>query len=205
MKMEYLKDVVSLRLDRDACIGCGRCLEVCPHGVFVLVESKSRIAFRDACMECGACARNCPVDALKVKNGVGCAVGILNSALGRTSKCCGESQSPCCDEAEMESPSDKLLTKKERMFMDEKTKELIAVGASIGAHCQPCLTFHVAKAKELGINENEIREAIAIGHMVEKGAMSAMKEFSAGVFDAPSGKGTDCCADGKNKSKGCCS
>ena len=33
--------------------------------------------------------------------------------------------------------------------MDEKTKELIAIGASVSAHCQPCLTYHVAKAKEL--------------------------------------------------------
>ena len=27
--------------------------------------------------------------------------------------------------------------------MDERTKELIAIGASVGAHCQPCLTYHV--------------------------------------------------------------
>jgi len=100
MKMAYLQDVVSLRLDRDACIGCGRCLDVCPHGVFILDEGKSRIADRDACMECGACARNCPVDALWVKNGVGCAVGILNAALGRNAACCGEKQSCCCSETQ---------------------------------------------------------------------------------------------------------
>lgn len=98
MRMAYLKDVATLRLDRDACIGCGRCLEVCPHAVFVLADRKSRIADRDACMECGACARNCPVEALWVKNGVGCAIGILNSALGRTNACCGEKQACCCSE-----------------------------------------------------------------------------------------------------------
>ncbi len=31
-----------------------------------------------------------------VKNGVGCAGGILNAKLGRTSSCCGESQGCCC-------------------------------------------------------------------------------------------------------------
>lgn len=97
MKLAYLRNVTSLRLDRDACTGCGRCMEVCPHAVFVLDRGKSRIADRDACMECGACARNCPVNALWVKNGVGCAVGILNSALGRTTACCGEKQGGCCD------------------------------------------------------------------------------------------------------------
>ena len=62
--------------------------------------------------------------------------------------------------------------------MDEKTKELVAIGASVGAHCQPCLTWHVAKAREMGIDKELIREAIETGHMVEKGAMSAMRKFS---------------------------
>ncbi len=89
------------------------------------------------------------------------------------------------------------------MTMDEKTKELIAVGASVGAHCQPCLTYHVAKAKEMGLAEDEIREAIAVGHMVEKGAMSAMRQFAAGVMESPAGAAS-CCADGKPRGKGCC-
>lgn len=88
--------------------------------------------------------------------------------------------------------------------MDEKVKELIAVGASIGAHCQPCLAYHVAKAKELGIQDSEIREAIAIGHMVEKGAMSAMRQFAAGVFDEPVGSAPACCGKGKSKGSGKC-
>jgi AhpD family alkylhydroperoxidase len=37
--------------------------------------------------------------------------------------------------------------------MDEKVKELIAIGASVSAHCQPCLTYHVGKARELGVSE----------------------------------------------------
>lgn len=68
--------------------------------------------------------------------------------------------------------------------MDERTKELIAIGASVGAHCQPCLTYHIEKARELGIDDEEIRTAIETGHMVEKGAMSAMRKFSASVLDA---------------------
>ncbi len=87
--------------------------------------------------------------------------------------------------------------------MDEKTKELIAIGASIGAHCQPCLTYHVAKAKEIGLTEDEIREAIAVGHRVEKGAMAAMRKFSAGILDDQAETNTECCGDGDNN-KGCC-
>ena len=105
MRMLYLSDVVSLKLHAEKCIGCGRCVEVCPHAVFVLENGKSRIVGRDACMECGACARNCPVDALFVRNGVGCASGMLNAALGRTNGCCGEKQACCCaDEEEKGTP-----------------------------------------------------------------------------------------------------
>ncbi len=59
-------------------------------GPVALEKGRSRVADRDACMECGACARNCPADVLWVQNGVGCATGILNAALGRKSACCGE-------------------------------------------------------------------------------------------------------------------
>jgi AhpD family alkylhydroperoxidase len=86
-------------------------------------------------------------------------------------------------------------------MLDEKIKELIAVGASVGAHCQPCLTYHVARAKELGLKETEIREAIAIGHMVEKGSMVVMKQFSAEVLDVPSGQKKDRRVNAKSKKK----
>ena len=77
----YLKDVVTLKLDKDACIGCGRCLEVCPHQVFALAGRKATFRDRDACMECGACALNCPVKAITVDAGVGCASGMINEWL----------------------------------------------------------------------------------------------------------------------------
>jgi ferredoxin len=78
---EYLHNVATLQLDRDTCIGCGLCAQVCPHQVFVIEGKKSRIAARDACMECGACALNCPVRALAVDAGVGCASGMINEWL----------------------------------------------------------------------------------------------------------------------------
>jgi AhpD family alkylhydroperoxidase len=78
-------------------------------------------------------------------------------------------------------------------MMDEQMKELIAIGASIGAHCQPCLTYHVSKAKELGIDADQIRAAMDVGHMVEKGSMAAMREFSKGVLDVQAPGTKSCC------------
>ncbi len=83
----YLKDVSTLRVDREKCVGCGMCLHVCPHAVLVLSDGKISIIDRDACMECGACAMNCPVEAIAVQAGVGCAQAVINSLLGRKGCC----------------------------------------------------------------------------------------------------------------------
>lgn len=100
-KNVYLQDVTTLRVDREKCIGCGMCLNVCPHAVLALSEDRIAIMDRDACMECGACAMNCPVEAIAVQAGVGCAQAVINALLGRKG-CCNidehTSQGPdsCC-------------------------------------------------------------------------------------------------------------
>jgi AhpD family alkylhydroperoxidase len=58
--------------------------------------------------------------------------------------------------------------------MDEKIKELIAIGASISANCHPCIKFHVNKARKLNITNQEIQQAIEVGQMVRKGAAEQM-------------------------------
>ena len=80
MGLKYLKDVTTLTFDAGKCTGCGRCTEVCPHGVFDMDNGKAWITDKDLCMECGACALNCPANALEVSGaGVGCAAAIIMS------------------------------------------------------------------------------------------------------------------------------
>ncbi|GAB4139347.1 MAG: hypothetical protein Fur0015_10270 [Ignavibacteriales bacterium] len=52
--------------------------------------------------------------------------------------------------------------------LDAKTSELIAVGASIGGNCLPCLRYHFAEALKLGCTIQQIEEAIKIGKMVKE-------------------------------------
>jgi NAD-dependent dihydropyrimidine dehydrogenase PreA subunit len=86
----YLKNVVTLVLDRQKCVGCGICGIVCPHDVFTFKNGRASIKNRDGCMECGACAQNCPTEALAVDAGVGCAAAVMNTVLGRDGASC------CC-------------------------------------------------------------------------------------------------------------
>jgi len=99
--LRYIDDVVTLRLEVARCNGCGLCVAVCPHAVFLIADGRASIADRDACMECGACARNCEARAISVQSGVGCAEALINQALGRKGECCcGPSEdgasSGCC-------------------------------------------------------------------------------------------------------------
>lgn len=99
MKTEYLRNVSTLKMEVDRCTGCGMCLEVCPHNVFMMKDGKSAIVAKDACMECGACAKNCPVNALEVKPGVGCAFAIIMGWLTGSEPSCdctGNSGGSCC-------------------------------------------------------------------------------------------------------------
>jgi AhpD family alkylhydroperoxidase len=62
-------------------------------------------------------------------------------------------------------------------MIDIKVKELIAIGASVTANCQPCVKYHVAKAREMKIDEIEIQQAVEVGQMVRKGAAGQMDEL----------------------------
>ncbi len=58
-------------IDQDTCIGCGRCMEICP-AVFYLNETigKAEVIDPDACEFVGCCEaaeENCPVEAITVE------------------------------------------------------------------------------------------------------------------------------------------
>ena len=61
--------------------------------------------------------------------------------------------------------------------MDEKIKELIALGASVACNCHPCVKFHTDKAQKMGIDPAEIKMAYAAGKMVRQGAATQMDEL----------------------------
>jgi AhpD family alkylhydroperoxidase len=84
------------------------------------------------------------------------------------------------------------------MKLDNRTTELVAIGASITANCQSCVEYHVGKAVEYGVAEQEIAEAIDVGKMVRKGAADKMdrlvESLRGTAASAPSGSRTRCCA-----------
>ena len=63
--------------------------------------------------------------------------------------------------------------------IDRKTKELVAIGASLAARCQGCLDGHIRKALKFGATREEISEAIAIAIGVNAAAIVDLSDIAA--------------------------
>jgi len=64
------------------------------------------------------------------------------------------------------------------MKLDDRIRELIAVGSAVGANCHPCLAHHVAKSRELHVADGEIGEAIEVGRAVRRGAQGRLDKLA---------------------------
>ncbi len=63
--------------------------------------------------------------------------------------------------------------------LDRKTKELVAIGASLTAKCQGCIEGHIRKALKFGASREEISEAIAIAIGVNAAAIVDLTDIAA--------------------------
>jgi len=55
---------VSVYVESDKCVGCGRCTEVCPGNLMVLRNSKAEVRDVRDCWGCTACVKECPKHAI---------------------------------------------------------------------------------------------------------------------------------------------
>ena len=63
--------------------------------------------------------------------------------------------------------------------LDRKTKELVAISASLAAKCQGCLEGHIKKALKFGATREEISETIAIAMGVNAAAVVDLTDIAA--------------------------
>jgi NAD-dependent dihydropyrimidine dehydrogenase PreA subunit len=54
-----------IEVDRGTCIGCRRCVDVCPRGVFQMKGGCSAVVGQERCVICRSCFSQCPTGAVR--------------------------------------------------------------------------------------------------------------------------------------------
>lgn len=56
---------MKVKVDKEKCVGCGACVDVCPVGAIKLKDGIAVVS--DECIECGACVGGCPCEAISLE------------------------------------------------------------------------------------------------------------------------------------------
>jgi len=112
--------------DTEKCVGCDKCVFICPYGAIEAEEFATPRIIQEACMGCGACALVCPHLAIQVKGFEFENISKLVRLYGEAARkmkteanfpsilvfCCQWSEFPCLDDPEC------LLFKKKAVVME---------------------------------------------------------------------------------------
>lgn len=78
--------------------------------------------------------------------------------------------------------------------MDQKIEVLIGVATAFVAKCKPWFSHFINESKKIGINDQEILEAVELAKRVRTGAMNQMDQFIGkrfGLNNKPIGNGSE--------------
>ena len=71
--------------------------------------------------------------------------------------------------------------------LNNREQSLVALGAALAANCVPCIEYHIPEAKNAGLSDPEIREAIEIADKVRRvPAKMVLQTALARIEESPS-------------------
>lgn len=56
---------MSIRINKEKCVSCGRCIDACPGNLLELAEGKADIRIPEDCWGCTSCMKYCSQSALE--------------------------------------------------------------------------------------------------------------------------------------------
>ncbi|MGC8463153.1 MAG: arsenite efflux transporter metallochaperone ArsD [Acidimicrobiales bacterium] len=71
--------------------------------------------------------------------------------------------------------------------LDASTAELVAMGAAVGANCEPCFSYHYDQARRLGVARAVMAEAVRVAQAVKDTPARSMAELAAKLLDTEVG------------------
>jgi len=69
------------------------------------------------------------------------------------------------------------------MPLDQKTKELVALGAALAGNCLPCLRYHFRKCRELGISVDDMDEALEMAKNVKEAPIKKIYQLANSLLE----------------------
>jgi 4-carboxymuconolactone decarboxylase len=60
------------------------------------------------------------------------------------------------------------------MQLEQRDKELAAIGASIGCNCRPCIEYHMPAGRKAGLSEADLADAVATARAVRDEAIELL-------------------------------
>lgn len=84
-------------------------------------------------------------------------------------------------------------------------EELVAVAAAVASNCEPCVDYHVAKARGLGLVDSVIRQAVDTAIMVKNAPARAVRRHAETLLAPVEATPTPAEPVATPQSGGCCS
>lgn len=57
---------MSIRINKDKCVGCNKCIDICPGNLIYKNKfNKAYIKYEESCWGCTACLKECSVEAIE--------------------------------------------------------------------------------------------------------------------------------------------
>ena len=73
-------------------------------------------------------------------------------------------------------------------------RELVALGAALGSNCVPCIEYHVPKAREAGLTDAQISEAIRLADQVRQVPARKVLDTAQKLLGNPGAAASPACA-----------
>jgi AhpD family alkylhydroperoxidase len=82
-------------------------------------------------------------------------------------------------------------------YFTAQVAELVAIGAAIGANCEPCFKYHYDQARKLGVSDLDMRLAVDLAQKVKETPARAMldlaERYLGAATDETTAKANSCC------------
>lgn len=69
-------------------------------------------------------------------------------------------------------------------IMTPAVAELVAMGAAIGANCEPCFKYHYNEARKLGVSRDDMVEAVGLADRVKRAPAQNMLALAGKILGA---------------------